>query len=194
MTSNDTMYVPLPFFHTNALALSWPTVFVNGSAVAIRRKFSVSNFWKDVRQYHVTAWCYIGELCRYLMNHSPQPDDNRNPLTKIIGYSAAKAAIKWYGLWYGRYPHSTLTVVDPAPVEVEHHLRDRLHACEQAMDLLDTRRDPSAGKSASQAYVRVMRGCDNFCSYCIVPATRGTEVSRPIADIVDESRRLIDDG
>jgi acyl-CoA synthetase (AMP-forming)/AMP-acid ligase II len=81
----DTMYVPLPFFHTNALALSWPTVFANGSAVAIRRKFSVSNFLSDVRKYNATAWCYIGELCRYLMNQAPRPDDRDNPLTKIIG-------------------------------------------------------------------------------------------------------------
>jgi len=85
MQPGDTMYVPLPFFHTNALALSWPTVFLNGSAVAIRRKFSVSNFWDDVRRYNVTAWCYIGELCRYLMNQTPQLDDRRNPLTKVIG-------------------------------------------------------------------------------------------------------------
>jgi len=81
----DTLYVPLPFFHTNALALSWPTVFANGSAVAIRRKFSVSNFWSDVRKYNATAWCYIGELCRYLMNQTSRPDDRDNPLTKIIG-------------------------------------------------------------------------------------------------------------
>jgi len=85
MTPNDTMYVPLPFFHTNALALSWPTVFASGSAVAIRRKFSVSNFWKDVKKYNATSWCYIGELCRYLMNQPPQPNDRDNSLDKIIG-------------------------------------------------------------------------------------------------------------
>jgi len=85
MTPGDTMYVPLPFFHTNALALSWPTVFASGSAVAIRRKFSVSNFWRDVRTYNATSWCYIGELCRYLINQPPRPDDRDNPLTKIIG-------------------------------------------------------------------------------------------------------------
>jgi citronellyl-CoA synthetase len=85
MKSNDTMYIPLPFFHTNALALSWPAVFANGSAVAIRRKFSVGNFWKDVRQFDATSWCYIGELCRYLMNQPPRPDDRDNPLSKIIG-------------------------------------------------------------------------------------------------------------
>ncbi|UCF92156.1 MAG: long-chain-acyl-CoA synthetase [Desulfobacterales bacterium] len=81
----DTIYIPLPFFHTNALALSWPCMFANGAAVAIRRKFSVRNFWQDVHTYHATVWCYVGELCRYLMNQAPQSDDRRNPLRKIIG-------------------------------------------------------------------------------------------------------------
>ncbi|MCG6909213.1 MAG: long-chain-acyl-CoA synthetase [Deltaproteobacteria bacterium] len=85
MRPGDTLYVPLPFFHTNALALSWPAVFLNGSAVALRRKFSVSNFWSDVDAYNATAWCYIGELCRYLMNQPPRADDRDHPLTKIIG-------------------------------------------------------------------------------------------------------------
>ena len=81
----DTLYIPLPFFHTNALSLSWPAILANGAAVAIRRKFSVSQFWDDVRKYDATMWCYIGELCRYLMNKPPRPDDRQNPLEKIIG-------------------------------------------------------------------------------------------------------------
>lgn len=46
----------------------------------------------------------------------------------------------------------------------------------------------------SQAYMSIMRGCNMPCSYCIVPTTRGDEVSRPIADLVDEANRLCDDG
>lgn len=43
-------------------------------------------------------------------------------------------------------------------------------------------------------YVTVMQGCDNFCSYCIVPHVRGREVSRPRADILTEIRQLVAQG
>jgi tRNA-2-methylthio-N6-dimethylallyladenosine synthase len=41
-----------------------------------------------------------------------------------------------------------------------------------------------------QAFVRVMRGCDNFCSYCIVPYVRGPEVSRPPEAIIEQIKKL----
>jgi len=41
-----------------------------------------------------------------------------------------------------------------------------------------------------QAFVRVMRGCDKFCTYCIVPYVRGPEVSRPPAAIIEQIKKL----
>jgi len=46
----------------------------------------------------------------------------------------------------------------------------------------------------AQAFVRAMRGCDNFCTYCIVPFVRGPEVSRPPEAIIDQIRKLADKG
>lgn len=65
---------------------------------------------------------------------------------------------------------------------------------EEEFDALDLSRDPSASPSSAQAFVRVARGCDKFCSYCIVPFVRGPEVSREPERIVEEVRRLVEAG
>ncbi len=58
----------------------------------------------------------------------------------------------------------------------------------------DPLREPAMRPSPHQAFVRIMMGCDKFCTYCIVPSVRGPEQSRPPEMIVEEARQLADQG
>lgn len=58
----------------------------------------------------------------------------------------------------------------------------------------DPLRDPEMRPTPFQAFVRIMIGCDKFCTYCVVPATRGPEQSRPPEHIVQEAQVLADQG
>ena len=58
----------------------------------------------------------------------------------------------------------------------------------------DPLREPQMRPSPFQAFVRIMMGCDKFCTYCIVPAVRGPEQSRPPAAIVEEAKALAGQG
>lgn len=53
---------------------------------------------------------------------------------------------------------------------------------------------PKRRRSGPTAFLTVQEGCDRFCTYCVVPYTRGAEVSRPHADLIDEAKRLVDAG
>lgn len=65
----------------------------------------------------------------------------------------------------------------------------RGHEGEEVLEGIPTRRD-----GTSRAWVTVMLGCDNFCSYCIVPYVRGREKSRRPEEVVKECRQLIEAG
>ena len=53
---------------------------------------------------------------------------------------------------------------------------------------------PGAQPLHTRATVKIQDGCDNFCTFCIIPAVRGRAQSRPAPDILDEARRLLDEG
>jgi tRNA-2-methylthio-N6-dimethylallyladenosine synthase len=53
---------------------------------------------------------------------------------------------------------------------------------------------PKRRRQGPSAFLTVQEGCDKFCTYCVVPYTRGAEVSRPWAAVIDEARALVDAG
>ena len=81
----EVLYSALPLYHNNALTVAWSSVLAGGAAMAIRRKFSASHFWSDTRKFNAVAFCYIGELCRYLMNQPTGTEDTNNPVKKMVG-------------------------------------------------------------------------------------------------------------
>ena len=85
LKTDDIYYISLPMYHSNALHIGWSAAIANGSAVALARRFSVSNFWKDIIKFKATCFNYIGEICRYLYNQPPSPNDRKHSVTKIAG-------------------------------------------------------------------------------------------------------------
>lgn len=69
-TKNDVFYCCLPLYHGAAATSVTSTALASGASIVVRRKFSVSQFWNDIKSYDVTVFQYIGEICRYLLNHA----------------------------------------------------------------------------------------------------------------------------
>jgi citronellyl-CoA synthetase len=85
LNSSDILYVPLPFFHATAMVVCWTSVVAGGAAMLIKNKFSLSEFWTDIDKYKATAFGYVGEICKYLLNAEVHPLEKSNTLTKMIG-------------------------------------------------------------------------------------------------------------
>lgn len=85
LKKDDVLYIPLPFYHTNALVVGWSTALAASCTVVMKRKFSVSEFWIDIDRYNVSSFIYIGELCRYLLNAPTSDKETGHRIKKIMG-------------------------------------------------------------------------------------------------------------
>ncbi|XP_047519939.1 long-chain fatty acid transport protein 1 [Pieris napi] len=85
LSSSDIVYDPLPLHHTAGGVLGAGQCIVLGCTVVLRRKFSASNYWKDVANYKCTAAQYIGEICRYLLTVPPSAYDTAHTAKVLIG-------------------------------------------------------------------------------------------------------------
>jgi len=63
----DCFYCFLPLYHGAASLSAGATAFASGASLLLRRKFSRSEFWSDVRQHQVSICQYVGEICRFLL-------------------------------------------------------------------------------------------------------------------------------
>jgi citronellyl-CoA synthetase len=85
MKTEDIIYITTPLFHSHGIKVAFAAALNKGSAMAIARKFSSSNFWNEARKFSATCFNYVGEICRYLYNQPPKSDDADNPIVKIVG-------------------------------------------------------------------------------------------------------------
>ncbi len=85
VTPSDRMYDCLPLYHSVGGVVATGATLVGGGVVEIRERFSVSDFWRDVRDSECTLFQYIGELCRYLVNAPPRPEEREHRLRIACG-------------------------------------------------------------------------------------------------------------
>lgn len=85
LRGSDTLYCCLPLYHNNALTVAVSSVLNAGATLALGKSFSASRFWDEVIAADATAFVYIGELCRYLLNQPAKPTDRAHKVRVIAG-------------------------------------------------------------------------------------------------------------
>ncbi|WP_099038317.1 long-chain-fatty-acid--CoA ligase FadD17 [Mycobacterium neglectum] len=91
---SDICYVSMPLFHSNAVLVGWSVAFASQSSLALRRKFSASQFLPDVRRFGATYANYVGKPLSYVLATPEQPDDADNPLRAVYGNEGAPADVE----------------------------------------------------------------------------------------------------
>ncbi len=100
---------------------------------------------------------------------------NRQPMVDLVVGSQA----------YHRLPEMMKNVDDGGkPVEIDFPTEDKFDHIKRS----------KARRKLPSAFLTVQEGCDKFCAFCVVPYTRGAEVSRPAQKIIDEAKHLVDLG
>ncbi len=85
LKSDDTLYSCLPLYHNNALTVALSSVINSGATLALGSSFSASRFWDEVIASEATAFIYIGEICRYLLNQPSKSTDRGHRVRLIAG-------------------------------------------------------------------------------------------------------------
>ena len=86
---SDCFYCFLPLYHGAASLSAGATAIASGASLLLRRKFSRSEFWADVRRHQVTICQYVGEIVRFLLTTPVQPDEREHSLRKMVGAGMA---------------------------------------------------------------------------------------------------------
>jgi tRNA-2-methylthio-N6-dimethylallyladenosine synthase len=136
------------------------------------------------------------KVYKRLANLRPLKKANKSLIMGVGGCVAQQEGaellhrIPWLDLVFGTHNLHLLTDMVRAAENGEKRCETAFIDNDERLDLFP----PVRGGNRVSAFVTVMQGCDNFCSYCIVPYVRGREISRRSGDILAEIRKLADSG
>ncbi len=88
--SNDIILIAHPLYHSLSICTAWGIAVYMGATVALSKRFSASNFWKDVQKYNITFTTYVGEIPRYILNQPPSDFEKTHTLKKMLGLGLRK--------------------------------------------------------------------------------------------------------
>jgi fatty-acyl-CoA synthase len=114
LTQADRGYACMPLFHSNSIFVGFMPVFWVGGSMALRERFSASQFTPDLFRYGVTFWNYVGEPVHYVLSHLEKEyggdeeriaaeitNNPRNKLRYAVGNGAAPPDIDRFMKWFG---------------------------------------------------------------------------------------------
>ena len=93
LSADDTGYVCMPLFHSNALMVGWMPSLACGASVGLGRRFSATGWLADVRRYRATWFNYTGKPLAYLIATPERPDDGDNTLRIAFGNEGSPEVI-----------------------------------------------------------------------------------------------------
>lgn len=86
---DDTCYIAMPLFHSNAVLSGWSVAVACGAAMGVAPRFTASSFLDDVRRYGATYMNYVGKPLAYVLATPTMDDDADNPLKHAFGNEAS---------------------------------------------------------------------------------------------------------
>lgn len=90
LNSSDITYITTPLYHSLGISTLWSSVVFTQSSAVLRRKFSASNFWKDIHKYRVSYTGVLGEIPRYLLNQPVSELEKAHTLKKVLSLGLRK--------------------------------------------------------------------------------------------------------
>ncbi|MBY8983995.1 MAG: long-chain-acyl-CoA synthetase [Candidatus Lokiarchaeota archaeon] len=88
--ADDIILIANPLYHSLSICTAWGIATYAGATTVLRKKFSASNFWKDIHKYKITFTTYVGEIPRYILNQPPSEYEKKHTLKKMLGLGLRK--------------------------------------------------------------------------------------------------------